>query len=618
MLEQAIALHRQGRLAEAEEAYRAILGREPENAEVGHLLGLLALDAGLPQHAVPVLQRVCMLAPGNALYRINLGVSYLKAGNAAEALQHFDRAVALAPEMYETHFHRGLALKELQRWEEAAASFSRAAEIQPGPPAFTNRGLMLSELRRFDEALEDFRRALESEPDNPMLLSNCGMALVHLGRHAEAAETIGRAAALAPEDGGLHYNHGDPLMFLGRLEEALECYDRAIALRPDMANAHVNRGLALSHRGRIEEALESFDRAIALAPDLKAAHIGRSGALAAGERVDEALAYNRELARNPAFRPDADFHSAFLLLQRGEWEEGWKLYEARRQVEARTESRIYRQPEWLGESSLEGKTLYVYGEQGLGDTIHFCRYLALAQRAGARVVFSPQDGLAPLMAGLVSPVEILPHQTPPDAFDLHMPLISMPMAFGTRPETIPADIPYLRPDPALVAKWRARIGDHGFRIGLCWAGSANTGMGIDRSFPLAAAAPLAAIPGVRLISLQKTDGLAELAGLPTGMTVETLGEDFDASNGAFVDTAAAMQALDLVISCDTSVAHLAGATGRPGWIALKRYPEWRWILNETSTPWYPGLVLFRQKTHGDWPSVFAAMAERLAAQLGAA
>lgn len=617
MLEDAIALHRQGRLAEAEEAYRAILAREPENAEVGHLLGLVALDAGLPQHAVPILERVCMLEPANALYRVNLGASHLRTGDALEALQHFERAVALQPGLFEAQFHRGLAQKELARWEAALESFSLAGQIEPGPPAFTNRALVLDQLGRFDEALEDFRRALDDEPDNPMLLSNYGFALTRLNRHAEALAPMSRAVERAPEEANLHYNLGDALLYLGRLDEAVACFDRAVALRPEMANAHVNRGLALTHLARIDDALESYDRAIALEPDLWPAHRGRSGALAAGGRIDEALAYNRELARNPAFRPDAEFHSAVLQLQRGAWEEGWQLYEMRRQTDQRMPARFYRQPEWLGEGSLRGKALYVYAEQGLGDTIQFCRYLALAQREGARVIFSPQDYLAPLMAGLSPPVEILPHQTPPAEFDFHIPLLSMPLAFRTRPDTVPADIPYLLPDPALVEKWRARIGSQGFKIGLCWAGSADPRMGVDRSFPLALCAPLAALPGVRLISLQKTDGVAELADLPAGMNVETLGEDLDAG-GAFVDTTAAMQAMDLVISCDTAIAHLAGATGRPGWVALKRDAEWRWSLADTTTPWYPSLTLFRQPTYGDWTSVIAAMAGRLAAQLGAA
>jgi hypothetical protein len=234
------------------------------------------------------------------------------------------------------------------------------------------------------------------------------------------------------------------------------------------------------------------------------------------------------------------------------------------------------------------------------------------------VIFSPKDNLARLFGGQDLADAIRPWQSAPDDFDLPMPLASMPLAFGTRPDTVPAAIPYLHAEPALVETWRDRIGPQGFKIGVCWAGSPDPLQGPDRSFPLRECAVLAALPGVRLISLQRQDGLSELADLPAGMAVETLGEDFDAGNGAFVDTAAALHALDLVISCDTSVAHLAGAMGRPAWIALKRQPEWRWNLNETATPWYPSLTLFRQKEHGDWQSVFAAMRDRLAAQLGAA
>ncbi|HEX2759305.1 MAG TPA: tetratricopeptide repeat protein, partial [Rhizomicrobium sp.] len=405
------------------------------------------------------------------------------------------------------------------------------------------------------------------------------------------------------------------LMFIGRLDEALALYDKAIALKPDLIDAYVNRGLVLTRRGRVEAAMADFDHAIAARPDLKSAHIGRSGALVAGDRIDEALAYNRELARNPEFKSEAEFHSAFLLLQRGDWEEGWKLYEARRATDRPVETRAYPQSEWLGEGEIKGKTLYVYGEQGLGDTIHFARYLGLAQARGAKVIFSPQERLMRLVQGLVPKVELLPFHTAPASFDLHMPLLSMPLAFGTRPDNIPAPIPYLSAEPALVEKWRQRIGGDGFKIGICWMGSTNTGMGIDRSYPLAELAPIAAIPGVRLISLQKLDGLEQLAGLPAGMTVESLGDDFDEGDNAFVDTAAAMQAVDLVISCDTSVAHLAGALGRPCWTALKNQSDWRWMLQKDTTPWYPPMTLFPQEAPGDWPSVFAAMAARLKAQL---
>ena len=616
MLEDAVTLHRQGRFAEAEQAYRAILAREPENADVGHWLGLLALDAGLPQEAVPVLERVCMLAPGVPAFQANLGLAYMRCRRFPEALAAFDRAIAAEPGLFEPHLHRGMTLQEMRRPEDALESFSRAATLRDEPAAHNFRALMLDELGRYEEALEEFGKALARDSGNPLAHSNYGHALIRLQRHAEALPVLEKAVALGPDMSGMHYNLGEPLKALGRLEEALAAYDRAIALEPEMANAHVNRGLVLTHMGRSDEALAAFDRAIALEPDSVAAHIGRSGALVAGGKVEEALAHNRELARNPAFRAEADFHSAFLHLQRGEWEEGLRLYEARRTMERHTETRSYPQPEWLGEGALEGKTLYVYGEQGFGDQIMFARYLPMARRAGAKVVFAPRDNLRRLFSGQNLADEVLSWQNTPPAFDLHMPVASMALAFGTRPDTIPADVPYLKAEDALIEKWRGRIGAEGFRIGVCWAGTADPFQGPDRSFPLRACAGLAALPGVRLISLQKLDGLDQLHGLPASMTVETLGEDFDAGPDAFIDTAAAMASLDLVISCDTSVAHLAGALGRPVWTALKRHPEWRWMLEDSTMPWYPTMTLFRQQQIGEWEPVFAAMRERLAAQLG--
>lgn len=618
MLEEAVTLHRQGRLAEAEEAYRAILAREPENADVGHWLGLLALDAGLPQEAVPILERVCMLAPGVPAFQANLGLAYMRCRRFSEALTAFDSAIAAQPELFEPHLHRGMVLKEMQRPQEALESFSHAAALRDEPAVRNFRALMLDELGRYEEALEEFGKALARDSGNPLAHSNYGHALIRLQRHAEALAVLEKAVALGPDMSGMHYNLGEPLKALGRLEEALAAYDRAIALEPQMANAHVNRGLVLTHMGRSDEALAAFDRAIALEPESVGARMGRSGALVAGGKTEEALAHNRELARNPAFRAEADFHSAMLLLQDGRWAEGWTLYEARRTIDRYSDARSYPRPEWLGEGALEGKTLYVHGEQGLGDQIMFARFLPLARRAGARVIFSPKDNLVRLFRGQALADEIRSWKDAPADFDLHMPLASMALAFGTRPDTIPADVPYLKAEDALIEKWRGRIGAEGFRIGVCWAGTADPLQGPDRSFPLRACAGLAALPGVRLISLQKLDGLDQLSGLPAGMTVETLGEDFDAGPDAFIDTAAAMASLDLVISCDTSVAHLAGALGRPVWTALKRHPEWRWMLEDSTMPWYPTMTLFRQRQIGEWEPVFAAMRERLAAQPGKA
>lgn len=615
MLEEALALHAQGRLAEAEQAYRAILAREPDNAEVGHQLGLLALDAGLPQHAAPIFEQACRLAPQNATFHANRGLSYLHLQRTDEALAALDRAIALNPYLHQAHVNRGSVLMQAQRPQEALDSFSRAAELHESAAIHNFRALMLDELGRYDEALESFGKALALDPDNAMAQSNYGHALTRHFRYLEALPHFEKAVALAPQDPGMHYNVADPLKALGRLEEALAAYDRALALDPEMAIAHINRGLVLGHMGRYADALAAFDRAVALEPEAIAAHIGRNVVLASSGRVDEALAINRDLARNPAFRPEADFQSAMFLLDRGDWEDGWKFYEARWSLRRNGERPAFPQPLWLGGEDLAGKTLFVHGEQGLGDEIMFARYLPLARRKGAHVVFAPRGRLTRLFSGQGLADAVLAPRAVPASFDYHIPAASLPLAFGTRPATIPAHIPYLQAEPSLVEAWRARIGAEGFKIGVCWAGSNDPLQGLDRAFPLRLLQPLAALPGVRLISLQKMVALDELDTLPDGMTVETLGEDFDAGPDAFVDTAAVMASLDLVISCDTSIAHLAGALGRPTWTAVKRNAEWRWRLDDAAMPWYPTMTLYRQPQAGDWQSVFAAMRDALAARL---
>ncbi|MGD0143292.1 MAG: glycosyltransferase family 9 protein, partial [Rhizomicrobium sp.] len=290
----------------------------------------------------------------------------------------------------------------------------------------------------------------------------------------------------------------------------------------------------------------------------------------------------------------------------------WRLYEWRKKRFSPEVSRDYPQPVWLGEEDIEGKTLFVYAEQGLGDTIQFCRYAQLAEVKGANVIFAVQDELIPLLGKLTDGITIMGWKAPPPPFDLQTSLLSMPLAFGTDENNIPATVPYLQPGPDLVAKWRKFLGNDGYRVGICWQGKKDTPIDKGRSFPLRCLEGLSKIPNLRLISLQKNDGVEQLRGLPPGMKVETLGENFDAGPGAFVDTAAVMESLDLVVTTDTAIAHLAGALARPVWVALKHVPEWRWLLGRADSPWYPTMKLFQQPTDDDWRSVFAAMETELA------
>lgn len=582
-----MSLHEQGQLAQAARVYREILATEPDHPAALHWLGVIAYQNGDMTTAVNLISRSLAMDPGSALAHANLGNVY---------------AV-------------------LERYDEGVASYERAIALRPDhAESFSHRGSALTNLHRLDEALESFSRALALRPDYAEAWSNRAVTLHDMGRFEEAMASCDRAIALMPDFAAAHYNRGIALNALCRFDEALDSYRRAVALRPDHPDAHLNLGLLLSYMGRCEEALGAYDRAIALRPNSISAHIHRSGALAREGRIAESLAYDRELARNPAFRAEADYHSADTLLLNGQaWEEGWKFYEARRGLKRRNRVHVYPhfpQPEWLGDAALAGRTLFVHGEQGFGDHIQFGRFMAMARRAGAQVIFSPSLALSRLFRGQGMADEVLAPRAVPKDFDLHIPLVSMPKAFATRPDNIPAEIPYLHAEPELAEKWRRRIGAGGFRIGLCWAGSTYDAIyGADRSFALRHCAALAGLPGVRLISLQKGKGVAELSALPAGMTVESLGGEFDAGPDAFVDAAAVMASLDLVITCDTAIAHLAGALGRPVWVALKRHPEWRWGTGGETSPWYPTMTLFRQQTPGVWETVFAAMRARLEQRL---
>jgi hypothetical protein len=411
--------------------------------------------------------------------------------------------------------------------------------------------------------------------DFPSDLIEAGNALSGHDRFAEALACYDRAAMLDPCDPAIHLNRGITLQLLLRYGEAVAAYDRALALFPHFAPGWSDRGLALQNQGRLAEALESFRRAEALDPVLAAAPL------------------NRALCH--------------LLMQ--DFESGLPLYEWRKQMPRPMEARVYDQPLWTGAEDIRGKTLFCYIEQGLGDAIQYYRYIQFALDRGAKIILSVPTQLVELLKRATPSVELIGWGAVPDSFDFHIPLASIPLAVGLTAQTIPAADHYLTADPARVARWKEKIGGHGLRIGVAWQGL-NLVMGSEgKSFPVAALAPVASIPGIRLIGLQKNAGSEQLNRLPPGMTVESY--DFDNGSDAFLDTAAMMRTCDLVISADTAPVHLAGALGVPTWVALKHVPDWRWFLGRDDSPWYPSLRLFRQPMPGDWASVFAAMRREL-------
>jgi tetratricopeptide (TPR) repeat protein len=500
------------------------------------------------EEAERLYRQVLEAAPASFAARHMLGVLRAQSGDTSEALELIGAALALKPDAPEALFNYGNVLKGAGRLDEALAAYDRAVSVRPDYPA---------------------ARAARAEA-----LNLRGNSLRETGDFEKALTCYERALADVPYYGDALNNRAAVHWSLGRFDEALAGFDAALAAKPNYVEAHYNRGNVLRDMLRLDEAMQSFDDAIAINRDFAPAH------------------------RNKGF-------CALLL---GDFASGFPLYEWRKRLNPPIEARSYPQPLWSGTEDLRGKTLFLYIEQGLGDTIQFYRFVAPLLERGARVILSAQDGLLRLLDSASPTVELVGATAVPAAFDYHAPLMSLPLALGLTVASIPAPIPYLKAEAERTAQWRARIGEKGFKIGISWQGA--RGGVTSRAMRLSHLEGLSKIPGVRLISLQKGFGAEQLADFPA---VESLGEAFDSGPDAFLDSAAVMASLDLVITLDSAVAHLAGALGRPVWVALKQVPDWRWFLGRSDSPWYSSMTLFRQKTEGDWAGVFAEMESRIRA-----
>ncbi|MGA2042238.1 MAG: DUF6165 family protein [Roseiarcus sp.] len=521
------------------------------------------------------------------------------------SLGHFE-----GPAPAEIFYNCGAVLWNRGRATEAIEMIDAALKAKPDyPEALCLGGFILSEAGQTDAALRFYEQATRYRPDYPVALANSGKLLFGLRRFEEALAAFDKSIAVAPDNADAWNNRAGALRELGRLEESLLAGRRAVALRPDFAEAILNSATVLMKLDRHEEALPAYGEAKALKPGFAEAFCGEALTLQALGRFDEAMAAFDEAVRLGSV--DAIGNRGCLLLAMGRFEAGWEDYESRWLAgKSLKEALGTKRPTWSGKA-VAGERLLVMNDHGLGDTIQFSRYLSLAARTGAKVTFLCPGKLHRLFAA-VEGVRLAQEIQASEPFDAQIAISSMPRAFGTRLETIPATVPYLRAEATLRAKWAARIGSHGFKIGVSWQGSPNPEADLGRAFPLAALAPIAALPGVRLISLQKGAGTEQLANLPPGMVVESPGEDFDAGPDAFVDTAAAIANLDLTLTCDTSIAHLAGALGAPVWVALKQVAEWRWLRERADSPWYPTMRLFRQSRRGDWSELFARVSSAVA------
>ena len=582
--DKACALHQQGRLKEAQALFEAILRTDPKQFDALHLLGIIAAQTKNYQLAADLIAKAIAMNSSNSAYYSNLGLALHKLNQFDAAVARYDQAIAIKPDYAEAYLSRGLALRELKLLDAAVDSFDRAIAIKPGlAEAYYNRGSVLQELGQLDAAVACYDQAIRIKPSYAIAYSNRGLALQELNQLDAAVASYDQIIAIQPDFAEAHYNRGIALRELKQLEAAVDSYDRAIAIKPDYAEAYYNRGNALRELKQLDAAATSYDRAITIRPDYAEAY------------------WNKSL----------------VLLLGGNFEAGWELYEWRwKKGDMQKLQRSFTQPRWLGNESLKGKSILVYSEQGLGDTIQFCRYVARLNEAGAKVLFAPQQSLCGLMKNIGLNVSIVEENDPSLKFDFHTPLQSLPLTFKTNLTNIPSLNPYLYADPDRIVRWKEKIGADGFKIGVCWQGSTSKA-GSDRSFPVHHFYGLSRLKNVRLIGLQKGDGVSQLHDLPLDMKIESLGEEFDSGRDAFVDTAAVMNLCDLVITSDTAVAHLAGALGVPVWVALQFIPDWRWMLDRNDSPWYPTMRLFRQKSDRDWKALFSEIQKSVIQQMGA-
>jgi Flp pilus assembly protein TadD len=663
----ALSLHQSGRRAEAAAAYQAILSREPTNPQALHAFGVLRHQLGASEEAVALIARAIALHPGDPAFHFNLGLAHLRLAHHDQAATAFRAAARLKPDWPQPHYDLGNALHAAGRHDEAARAYRAALKLKPDyTQAEVNLANTLKADGKLAQALSAYRRVLRRAPHLPEVHNNLGAALLDGGDRAGAeasfraaialrpdfAEALGNLAALliadakfaqavpiaetaraaAPDRSGFCEMHGDALRGAEKYDAAIAAYEAALALEParvsarfalaealrlkrdlDAAEAlllplvaqypkawqaHHDLANVVRHQGRFAEAEAGFRRALALHES--ADTLGPLGMVLRDlQRLDESA---EVLGRAVALAPhdqDVRYNLATTHLTAGRLREGFALYDARF---AKFRPRPVPGRAWTTEP-VRGRTVLVAAEQGFGDTLHFIRYVPALAEAGARVVLRVQQPLHRLLAGFPGVAALSDDAAALAPYDLHVSIMSLPQRLGLH-DPMPLKLPYLTAAPAAAAAWRARLADlPGRRVGLVWRG--NPGFGGDhlRSLPAGALAVLAAVPGVSFVSLQKD------APAPPPLPMA----DFTGELTDFADTAALVAALDLVISVDTSVAHLAGALGQPVWLLNRFDTCWRWMTGRSDSIWYPAMRLFRQPAPGDWAAPLAEAAESLAA-----
>jgi tetratricopeptide (TPR) repeat protein len=572
---QGMALLESSEPARAEAFFRRGEELSPTDVRFAFGLGKACQDLGRLPEALRCYERAIRMDEGCAAAHYNMGVILLQTGRNPEAEKAFRLAIGSGLDAPSAYSNLGVALQALERTAEALSCFDRAAQMAPAhTQACCNAGRLLFGLERWEEACERFRQAVVAEPRHAAAWHNLGLCAQKLGELDAAERCYRKALELAPQTHAVHIDMGNVCLDRGDLSGMAEWYRKALHLAAADAAACLNVARMFKGQGRFEEALEGIDAALRLDPQNVQAH----------------------------------FERAAILLAAGDWLPGWEEYEWRfRRPDWRNGyPHLHAAPRWDG-SRFDGKTLLVHCEQGFGDSLQFARYLPLVKARGGRVLFelpAPLTALFEGFPGVDALLEFSPARPASHPFDLQTPLLSLPRIFKTTPADLPGEVPYLKADPDRARSWGERLPAGGFKIGVVWASSGWTPGLARKSFRLADFLPLAQIPSVRLYGLQKGPAAQAAAEVPDGLPFVNLGERFT----DFADTAAVLSHLDLVISVDTAVAHLAGAMAKPVWVVLAENPDWRWLRGREDSPWYPTMRLFRQEKSGGAPALFGRIA----------
>jgi tetratricopeptide (TPR) repeat protein len=594
-------------LEEAKQLYLQVLAIDVRHAKSLYGLGLIAHQIGNFDAAASMMRRAIAISPNDADYQASLGAVLQDHGRADEAIAAYRQVLRLDPKSEEAHFNLARIFLDQNKLNEARPHFEQALVLKPdSAETHTNMGMLLVREGKPEEARVSYQRALSLNPDFFEALNNLGNLFCTGGRLDEARACYERAIALQPNLAEAHNNLGVVFRDLGRFDEAQACYARALTLKPDYADAHNNLGIVFRDQGKLDESAACHERALALKPDNSEAYNNLGNTRRSQRRLEESLrSYEQALVLNPD-NIEPKWNRSLVELLAGDFAAGWLDYEIRTRRK-KNATRIFPQPIWRGES-LNGARILLHAEQGLGDTLQFLRYLPMVQAAGGTVILDVPKSLLrmaeelPGIETLVATGDSLP------PFEWHCPLMSLPLAFGTSIDSIPAPVPYLTV-PADAQKNAERLDwpTKGLRVGLVWSGNPLFPEDWIRSIPLRSFAPMLGIESAHFFSLQMGPAASQLDEVDARMI------DLRAAIGDMADTAALIAKLDVVITVDTAVAHLAGALEKTTWTLLPFAPDWRWLMEREDSPWYPTMRLFRQPRFGDWPSVLERVRGELAA-----